>query len=392
MLLVRRSLMLAAMSCLGVTASATAQSSPTGAFVIRLGKDTIAVERFTRSGSAYNVEQVLRAPATSWRHTHLELTPAEEVGVIFLMHHAIGAAPDAPLLASTKLTSRTSDSADVETREGPTVSTRRVRVRRGLIPTLPQSFLAYDLAAARLLRLGVDSVTVTLLSPAGDTTPVVVRRISPDSMTFRLPFLTYGARVDSAGRILKLAQPLGTSVERVPDVDVNRLAKAWAAEDASGKGMGPLSPADSGFIEIAGARVGVRYSRPRARGRPVFGQLVPYDVVWRTGAGNAVLFETDRDILVGGTAVPAGRYTLFTIMSQTGATLIINRETERNGNPISGTEHDPRHDLGRVAMVLREVDPPVDQFTIALVPAGAALGELRITWDRRQMSVPIRPK
>jgi hypothetical protein len=52
MLLVRRSLMLAAMSCLGVTASATAQSSPTGAFVIRLGKDTIAVERFTRSGSA----------------------------------------------------------------------------------------------------------------------------------------------------------------------------------------------------------------------------------------------------------------------------------------------------------------------------------------------------
>jgi hypothetical protein len=388
----RCTLMVSAISWLGVASAATAQSGPTGAFVIRLGKDTIAVERFQRTGSAYNVEQVLRSPATSWRHTHLELTPGEEIGVIFLMHHAIGGPPDAPLLASTKLTSGASDSADVETREGATVTTRRVPVRQGLIPSLQQSFLAYDLAAARLLRLGADSLTVTLLNPAGDTTPVVVRRAGPDSMTFRLPFLTYGARIDSAGRILRLAQPLGTSVERVSDVDVNALAKAWAAEDASGKGMGPLSPADSGFLEIGGARLGVRYSRPRARGRPVFGQLVPFDVVWRTGAGNAVLFDTDRDIVVGGTAVPAGRYSLFTIMSRTGATLIINRETERNGNPLSGTEHDPRHDLARVTMVTREIDPPVDQFTISMVPAGANQGELRITWDRRQMSVPIRLK
>src|SRR5918992_1041320 len=98
-------------------AMAAQQGEHKGAFIIRLGNDTTAVERFARTtgegGVSYSVEQVLRSPRTGLRHTHLELGPDGEIGTFFLMHHQIGAAPDAPLLASSKLTYM-GDSASIE--------------------------------------------------------------------------------------------------------------------------------------------------------------------------------------------------------------------------------------------------------------------------------------
>ncbi len=373
-------------------ASVSAQQPPTGAFVVRLGTDTTAVERFNRVGNTYNVEQVLRSPRTSWRHTHLELTPAGEIGTIFLMLHQIGGRPDAPLLGSTTLTSKGGDTAVVETRQGSSTGARSVTVRPGLIPSLPQSFLHYELTAMRMRATRADTMTIALLSASGDTMPVIVRRLGPDSMTFTLPFLTYRARVDADGRILSLAQPLGTSVERVRNVDIDGLAKTWAALDQQGTGMGPLSPADSVSASVGGAHLTVHYGRPRMRGRTVFGNLVPWDAVWRTGAGDATVFATDRDLLVGGVPVPAGRYSLFTLMSRTGSTLIINKETERNGARLQGTEYDARHDLVRVRMTTDPLVAPVEQFTITLVPRGAQRAELRLEWERREMTVPIQVK
>src|SRR5688500_12782150 len=128
---------------------AAQDAQPTGAFIVRLGTDTTAVERFTRTGNAYQVEQALRSPRASFRHTHLELTPAGEISTIFLMHHRIDD-PSGPLLGSTKLLYGSGDSASVETRTGDTTNTRRISALTGAIPSLPQSFLAYELTAMRM--------------------------------------------------------------------------------------------------------------------------------------------------------------------------------------------------------------------------------------------------
>jgi hypothetical protein len=364
---------------------------PTGAFIVRLGTDTTAVERFTRSGNAYQIEQALRVPRTSFRHTHLELTPAGEIAEVFLMHHSIEQ-PSGPLLGSTKLRYG-SDSATVEVRRGDSLtSTRRVAVRAGAIPSLAQSFLAYELAAMRLRSGNADSMSVTMLNPNGDPTAVVVTRVGRDSMTFRLPFLTYRAHVDPSGRITRLYQPRGTSVERVRDVDVNRIASAWAALDASGKAMGVLSPRDSVSARVGDAGIIVRYARPKKRGRVIFGETVPWDSVWRTGANDATVFITDRDLDIGGTLVPAGSYTLFTIPSRAGSTLIVNRETMRNGEPLAGTEYDASKDLARIRMATTSLATAVEPLTIEIVPRGTGEGTLRIVWDTREMTVPIRPR
>lgn len=361
-----------------------------GAFVVRLGDDTIAVERFSRSGSEYSVEQVRRVPRTSLWHTHIGLAPSGEVGEIFLMNHSLERM-DAPLLASVRLVSR-GDSATVESKRGDSTRTRSLAVGAGAIPALPQSFLPYELAAMRMRRSGADSATVVLLAPTGDTSSIAVRRVGADSMTFQLPFFTYRAKVDAEGRIASLYQPLGTTVERVPAVDVNGIAKAWGAMDAAGRAMGPLSPYDSTTARVGPANVKVLYSRPRARGRVVFGNLVPYGQVWRTGANAATVLETDRDLVIGKTPVPAGRYTLFTIPDRTGSTLVVSRETTRNGQPLAGTDYDPTQDLARIPMTTRTVAKPVAQVTIALVPTRASEGMLHIVWDRREMTVPVKAR
>ena len=371
------------------SALAAQNTPPTGAFIIRLGTDTTAVERFTKSGNSYQVEQALRSPRTSFRHTHLELAPSGEIATVHLMFHSIDN-PSGPLLGSTQLTYGSGDSATVEQKRGDSASTRRVPARAGALPSLPQSFLAYELAAMRMRSTKADSMAVTLVNPSGDPTPVVVTRIGSDSMTFRLPFLTYRARVDAAGRITRLYQPRGTSVERVLDVDVNQVAKVWAALDASGKAMGPLSPRDSVKASLGDAAISIRYARPGKRGRVIFGDIVPWDTVWRTGANDASVFTTDRDLEIGGRLVPAGSYTLFTIPSRNGATLILNRETMRGGEPLAGTDYDATQDFARIAMTVRTLARPVEQLTIEIAPKQGGEGVLRIAWDTREMTVPIR--
>ncbi|HEU5186729.1 MAG TPA: DUF2911 domain-containing protein [Gemmatimonadaceae bacterium] len=369
-------------------ALAAQDRQPTGAFIVRLGTDTTAVERFTRSGNSYQVEQALRSPRTSFRHTHLEVTPTGHVATTFLMLHSIDN-PSGPLLGSTKLTHGAGDSATVEIKQGDSTRTRRVPLPAGAIPSLPQSFLGYELAAMRVRETKADSMSITLVNPSGDQTPIVVRRVGADSMTFTLPFLTYRAHVDASGRITRLYQPRGTSVERVANADVNAIAKAWAALDAAGKGMGPLSPRDSTSVRIGDATIRVRYARPSKRGRVIFGDIVPWDTVWRTGANDATVFTSDTDLLIGNEMVHAGSYTLFTIPSRNGTTLIINREIMRGGEPLAGTDYDSSKDLARIPMTTKTLATPVEKLTIEVIPRGNE-GVLRIVWDRREMTVPIR--
>jgi hypothetical protein len=114
--------------------------------------------------------------------------------------------------------------------------------------------------------------------------------------------------------------------------------------------------------------------------------------VWRTGANNATVLTTDRDLVIGGTTVPAGSYSVFTIPSRARTTLIINRETMRNGEPLAGTDYDPANDLARITMDTKTLTAPVERLTIDIVLGGARDGVLRIAWDRREMTVPLRQR
>jgi hypothetical protein len=143
------------------------------------------------------------------------------------------------------------------------------------------------------------------------------------------------------------------------------------------------SPRDTTRGTIGAAHLLIDYGRPSKRGRAIFGGLVPFDSVWRTGANAATTFVTDRDLLIGTTPVPAGTYTIYSLPGKTSWLLIINKQ-----NGQWGTEYHANQDLARIPMTVSTLGAPVEKMAIAVVPAGAK-GTLDIEWDTTKASVPI---
>jgi hypothetical protein len=144
------------------------------------------------------------------------------------------------------------------------------------------------------------------------------------------------------------------------------------------------SPHATVTAALAGKKITVSYGRPSMKGRTIFGGLVPWGQVWRTGANEATTLTTEADLVIGGLKVPKGEYALFTIPTEKQWTLVINKTAKQWG----AFKHDAAQDLGRVPMTVAASAKPVEQFTIELVPAGKQL-TLKLSWDKTVASVAI---
>jgi hypothetical protein len=144
------------------------------------------------------------------------------------------------------------------------------------------------------------------------------------------------------------------------------------------------SPHETVKATIDGATITVEYGRPSMKGRKVMGELVPFGKVWRTGADEATTLTTDKELQIGGTIVPAGKYTLYTLPGQTDWQLIVNKQTGQ-----WGTEYDEKQDLGRVPLKKIATSAPVEQLTISVDKNPAGGGMLRIAWENTALTAPI---
>src|SRR6202167_1315329 len=153
------------------------------------------------------------------------------------------------------------------------------------------------------------------------------------------------------------------------------------------KSQRPSPPAQAQFSFADGKTVTVDYSSPRAKGRKIFGDLVPYGQVWRAGANEATTFVTDANVSVGGKDVPAGSYTIFTVPTPDKWTLIVNKKTGEWGIPYKYEANE----LARVDMKVSPTSSPVENFSIALASMGGSC-TLTISWESTQASVNISEK
>jgi hypothetical protein len=139
----------------------------------------------------------------------------------------------------------------------------------------------------------------------------------------------------------------------------------------------PASPRDSLKVTVAGSEISVNYGRPSKRGREIFGGLEKWGNVWRTGANEATHFTTSKALKFGNATVPAGRYTLFTLLEQSGKwQLIINKQTGQ-----WGTAYDAKQDLVRIPLTVEQTPAVVEKMEITVAPKGNG-GEIAILWDR----------
>jgi hypothetical protein len=155
-----------------------------------------------------------------------------------------------------------------------------------------------------------------------------------------------------------------------------------------------ISPHETVSKVIDGNRVMVVYGRPYTKdpttgqNRKIWGELVPYGEIWRTGADEATLLITQKTIMIGETTIPAGAYTLRTLPNEDGtAKMIINKQIGQWG--IGPASYDKEQDLARVDLAKEALDTPVDQFTIAISKNPSGGGVLKMMWESTAFSTPF---
>jgi len=381
----------AALSLLaGCAPAAPAPAAPeTGGFVVMLGPDTVAVERYTRTSDRLAGELVIREPRTATRRYTAELAPDGSVRRLHVELHTIGADPPlTPYTFTDEFRADTITQVYVrdtlrETFRIPTPGTALPLLRHSL--ALREQAIRYAHGAGRggtarfhLFPVGEDSVVAVEVRPEGG-----------DSVSLHSIDGEMRAWTDPAGRLLRwdgLRSTAKVTGARVPDADVPALAADFAARDRAGRGIGQLSPRDSVNLRVGGALVSVAYGRPSLRGRTAIGgALVPWDQVWRTGANLPTRLYTDRALEIGGTRVAPGVYALYTLPTRTGWTLILNRRTGG-----SGRDYDPAHDVARIPIAARPLAAPVERLTMRLEPAGDGAGVVLIAWETTEVRIPFR--
>lgn len=359
-------------------------------FLVRLGRDTIAMERITRTSTGMEGELLRRIPSAHVIRYSVTVGPdGLPREFTFTLVRPGGAPSSQPGAVRGGRIVFGPDSARVEL-ERDSVEARMMPAAAGF-PALPESYGLNELWLAELRRSGLDSINVSVVAPLGGPAGRVRARVyAADSVL--VPFFGGGLRlrVGPDGALLGVdgrATTVKYEVDRIAPVNIQALADRFAAAETVRGAMGVwVSPRDTVTATVGGATLWVDYGRPAARGRDVFGHGVLGDTLWRTGANAATQFRTDTDLLIGGARVPAGTYTLWTYYDNGRATLIINTQTGQ-----WGTQYDRARDLVRVPLRVGAVEGAlVEWFTIAIRPtSGGTGGTLELRWDRTVLAVDL---
>jgi hypothetical protein len=145
------------------------------------------------------------------------------------------------------------------------------------------------------------------------------------------------------------------------------------------------SPSQTIKQDFGLSSIELSYSRPAMKGRKIFGDLVPYGNVWRTGANNATTLTFGEEVMIGGTKVPAGKYGLLSIPDRDNWTLILTKQTD----VTSPAAYKPDMDVVRVTAKPTTVGMPYESFTMQFQNVKPTSVDLAIAWDKTMVMLPI---
>jgi hypothetical protein len=146
-----------------------------------------------------------------------------------------------------------------------------------------------------------------------------------------------------------------------------------------------ISPRVRSEFDLGSTTIQIEYGRPAVKGRKIFGGLVPYGQLWRTGADETTVLTSTSTLTVGTLSVPPGSYSLFTIPGKDVWTLIVNTVAEQLGIDT----YNRKKDLGRVEMRVAPVEEPIERLTITVEKIGNNNGILRVGWQKTVASVRV---
>lgn len=161
-------------------------------------------------------------------------------------------------------------------------------------------------------------------------------------------------------------------------------ACSFIIADAQLKTPAP-SPTQTVKQDFGLSSVELSYSRPGVKGRKIFGDIVPFGAVWRTGANSATTITFGDEVTIGGTKVPAGKYGLLTIPDKKSWTIIISKQTD----VTSPSAYKPDMDVIRVTSDVNTTKAATESFTMQFANIKPTSCELYIMWDKSVVVLPI---
>jgi hypothetical protein len=361
------------------------QQADSAAFVTLLGRDTLAVERLVWTPTGIEAETVLRAPSTRVGRYELEI---DDAGQLVRYEGSVwqgGTFDGEPV--TREIVTRSGTEFTYE-RTGARAASGTFESDSPVYPFIDMIHWPFELMLRRAHGMGTQGEIAQPLFSGSRVQPFVVIDYGGENrFGVRHPSRgTMSVQTDDQGRMISLDAGQTTralTVERVAWLDLPAIAQRFGAADAAGRSVGALSGRGEGSATVHGADISLDYGTPQKRGRVIFGGLLEWGALWRTGANRATHFTTSRDLMMGDLMVPAGTYTLFTRPQPDGGTLMINTRTD-----INGQQYDADADLGTVAMTHATQDNVVEVFTIR-VRETADGGVLELLWDTDVFSVPF---
>ncbi|HEX6927182.1 MAG TPA: DUF2911 domain-containing protein [Longimicrobiaceae bacterium] len=153
---------------------------------------------------------------------------------------------------------------------------------------------------------------------------------------------------------------------------------------------GRPSPYDSTAFTLGGQRSLVCYGRPSMRGRTIFGGLVPYGQLWRTGANEPTTIHLPVAATIAGIQVEPGSYSLYTVPGEQEWTVIVNASTSQWGIENQYTEEVRAQEVGRATVPSEQIDAPVETFVIRAEPQGEDAVDLVLEWETTRVRIPVQ--
>jgi hypothetical protein len=180
------------------------------------------------------------------------------------------------------------------------------------------------------------------------------------------------------------------SLAKISNVMLRKLfiaalfSAALTASDAQQLRTPAPSPTQTIQQDFGVSSMQLIYSRPGMKGRKIFGDLVPFGKVWRTGANAATRIKFNDDVTIGGQLLKAGEYALYTIPGENEWTVIINK-----GSANWGTDYKQEDDIVRVKAKPIKLNDPVETFTMQFENIKPASADLKLMWEKTAVAVPI---
>jgi hypothetical protein len=366
---------------LSATPVAAVAQAESGMFMLRLGQDTVAIERWSRRGNQVEATVVRRTPSFGMSRYSLTLNPDGSVATFEQQLLKPDGSPTSPTPAKMVFTG---DSVVRTIVQNNNTVVLRSPAPRGTLPGAAFSPLLLAMQATTARRVGAAYV-IGFAAQQQAPVKIDVRLFGADSAELVAQGLRTGLKLDARGQLRRYDGTLTTGKYiglPVPEADLIPLATAWAAREQAGEGLG-IAARDTARAALNNATVWIDYGRPSKRGRDIWGALVPFDTAWRMGANAATQLKTDRELVLGGVTVPAGMYSLFLLPTKGGATLLVNSQTGQ-----WGTAWDPAKDVYRIPLVRRDEFPTVEErFTIRFIA-----NRLELHWDRSGYFASVETK